>query len=65
MGKIEFGSSLRKLREQAGLSQRQLASKAGISFTYLSKIENGVMPPPSEEVILKLAEVLNYDNGKV
>ncbi|MFC1991811.1 helix-turn-helix domain-containing protein [Chloroflexota bacterium] len=46
MGKIEFGSSLRKLREQAGLSQRQVASKVGINFTYLSKIENGVIPPP-------------------
>ena len=56
-----FGKGLRELREQAGLSQSQLADKVGISFTYLSKIENGVKPPPSEKVILKLAEALNCD----
>ncbi len=57
----EFGTRLRELRKQAGLSQRELANKIGVSFSYLSKIENGVMPPPSERVILRLAEVLNAD----
>jgi transcriptional regulator with XRE-family HTH domain len=61
----EFGSRLRELREGAGLSQRELADRVEINFTYLSKIENGVMPPPSEGVILKLVEVLNTDRDEL
>ena len=61
----EFRARLRELRKQAGLSQRELADKLGINFTYLSKIESGVMPPPSEKVILRLAEVLNADKDEL
>ncbi len=61
----KFGARLKELREQAGLNQRELASKVGINFTYLSKIESGVMPPPSEKVILRLAEVLNADTDEL
>ena len=61
----EFGARLRELRKQAGLSQRELADKVKINFTYLSKIESGVMPPPSEKVILRLAEVLNIDKDEL
>ncbi|MBN2240876.1 MAG: helix-turn-helix domain-containing protein [Dehalococcoidales bacterium] len=57
----EFGKKLRELREKAGLSQSELAEKTGVSFTYLSKIENGVKPAPSQKVIIKLAEVLEAD----
>ena len=57
----EFGARLRELRTQAGMSQRELANNVNVDFTYLSKIENGVLPPPSEKVILRLAEVLNAD----
>ncbi|MBI2287852.1 MAG: helix-turn-helix transcriptional regulator [Chloroflexi bacterium] len=57
----EFGIKLKELRNQAGLSQRELGDKVGVNFTYLSKIENGVLPPPSQKVILRLAEVLNAD----
>ncbi|TET67120.1 MAG: XRE family transcriptional regulator, partial [Dehalococcoidia bacterium] len=53
-----FGARLRELRILAGLTQRELAEKIGVDFSYLSKIENGVLPPPSEKVILRLAEAL-------
>ena len=43
-----FGVKLRELRTKAGMTQRELAGRVTIDFTYLSKIENGVMPPPSE-----------------
>lgn len=56
-----FGKRLKELREKAKLSQGELAEKAGISFTYLSKIENGVKPPPSQKVILRLADTLHAD----
>jgi transcriptional regulator with XRE-family HTH domain len=47
---------LRELRVNQGLTQRQLARKAGISNTTLAKIERGggAMPP----TLKKLADVL-------
>lgn len=58
---MTFGEEIRELRKQVGLSQRDLAERIGIHFTYLSKIENGRADPPSEDVIRKLAEELNSD----
>lgn len=57
---MDFGSRLRQLRV-GKFNQRELAEKVGVDFTYLSKIENGKMPPPSEEVIIKLANELGAD----
>lgn len=61
-----FGDHIRKAREalQAGdrtFSLRHVAARIGIEPAYLSKIERGVFPPPSEEVIVKLSEVLGED----
>jgi len=61
----QFGKRLRELRIQALLTQRQLAVRVGVDFSYLSKIETGILPPPSEKVILKLAEVLNADKDEL
>jgi HTH-type transcriptional regulator, competence development regulator len=60
-----FGKYIKELRKKAGLSQRDLAEKANIDFTYLSKIENGKMAPPSEDTIKKIAEALNEDPDKL
>lgn len=65
MATSKFGIRLRELRKQTGMSQREVASKVKIDFTYLSKIESGVMPPPSEKVIMKLAKVLNADKDEL
>ena len=65
MTENEFGLRLRELRKQAGLSQRELAERIGVNFSYLSKIESGVMPPPSEAVIEKLAETLRTDKDEM
>ncbi|MFC1983986.1 helix-turn-helix domain-containing protein [Chloroflexota bacterium] len=62
---IEFGKRLRELRKQAGISQRELADKLNISFTYLSKIESGAMPPPSKSILFKLADALNIDREEL
>jgi len=47
------------------MTLKELAGEVGIDFTYLSKIENGVLPPPSEKVILKLAEALNVSKDRL
>lgn len=53
-----FGQRLRELRKAKSMPQRELAHKTAISFTYLSKLENGVSPPPAQKAILALAEAL-------
>ena len=60
-----FGAAIRELRVKANLSLRELAARVGIDFTYLSKIENGVLRPPSEKVVLRLAEALNADRNEL
>lgn len=63
---MRFGEHIRQAREailegNRTFSLRQVAARIGIEAAYLSKIERGVFPPPSEEVIVKLAEVLGED----
>lgn len=58
---MKFGQMIRKLRLERELSQRELADRVGIDFTYLSKIENSKVPPPSNKVIRKLARELDAD----
>jgi transcriptional regulator with XRE-family HTH domain len=56
-----FGAYLRKLRVQRDIGLRKLAMTIGISPTYLSKIERGDMPPPAEEQVVALADILGQD----
>lgn len=61
-----FGEHIRQRREAllAGDKQyslRQVATRIGIEPAYLSKIERDIFAPPSEEVIVKLAILLNED----
>jgi transcriptional regulator with XRE-family HTH domain len=52
-----FGDRLRQLRHAAGLSQEQLATKAGLDRTYVSSCERGERNV-SLSTICKLAEAL-------
>ncbi len=61
---MRFGDRIRELRKAKDLGQRALAEKVGVSFTYVSKIENEKLDfgdYPSEELIGKLAEALDAD----
>jgi HTH-type transcriptional regulator, competence development regulator len=63
---LSFGEYVRKTREtrladDKAYSLRQVAGAIGVEPAYLSKIERGVFAPPSETVIVKLAEVLGED----
>lgn len=55
---MTFGQRIRELRHALGMNQRDLAGHAEIDVTYLSKIENDRMSPPSEETIGKMAKAL-------
>ncbi len=58
---MTFGERVRQLRKGHFLTQRDLAERVGIDFTYLSKIENGHGVPPAEETIRRLAAELDAD----
>ena len=45
---MSFGQQVRSLRKARGMSQKELAAKASIDFTYLSKIENARRLPPRD-----------------
>ena len=55
---LGLGEIIRRQRELAELSMRQVAAMAGISNPYLSQIERGLRAP-SEEVLRAIAESLN------
>ena len=55
--KKDFGKRLRKLREEKGWTQEDLADKAGMHFTYIGQIERGVRNP-SLINLYKLARAL-------
>ncbi|MDZ7290665.1 MAG: helix-turn-helix domain-containing protein [candidate division KSB1 bacterium] len=54
-----FGQALRDIRRAKNLSQRELAQKTGVDFSYISKIENDRLPPPAADTIVKICEILD------
>ena len=46
------------MRDKTGLSQDQTACKANMSLSTYLKVENGVMPDPSIQTLLNIAEAL-------
>jgi transcriptional regulator with XRE-family HTH domain len=57
-GSNTFGQSLREMRRSKGVSQRELAGKVGVDFSYISKVENDRLPPPAADTIVKICEAL-------
>lgn len=57
-GKIK--TVLKAAREKAGLTQIELAEKAGVTRAYYADVERGRYTP-SLRVLSKLSEILNID----
>ncbi len=55
--RVEFGRVVRRMRKELGLTQMQLAGRAGVSSIYLGTIENG-RRDPSVSTIVSLARGL-------
>jgi HTH-type transcriptional regulator, competence development regulator len=62
---LAFGPMLRALRQQKGIGLRQLAARVRISPPYLSNIETGKFPPPSDEKLRLIARELDEDPDKL
>ena len=59
---MDFGKTLKQLRKERRISQRDLAEQLGVNFTYISKIETGNIDIlPSEDLIRRMAEFLGAD----
>ena len=53
-----LASNIKKYRQKAGLSQDQLARKAGIPYSTFLKIESGYTTNPSIQAVQSIAEAL-------
>jgi len=47
---------IKQLRRKVGWSQQKLAEKAELSYTVITKIEQGVAKRPSIQTMIKLAD---------
>lgn len=53
----KFSENLKRLRKEAGMTQRELAKLVGVTSSYISKLENG--GNPKLIVLVNLADVFN------
>lgn len=59
-----FGDRVRAARLDAGLTQEQVAERAGLHRTYPGFVETGRMTP-SLEAVVRIAEALGIDPGEL
>ncbi len=61
----KLGQKIKALRNKLGLSQDELARKADVPYTTLTKIETGVIKKPSVFVIAKISKALEISIDKL
>ena len=59
-----LGRAIKLLRTEQGVERKELADRAGISYSYLAEIENG-NKPPSSSVLVVLAEALGLRPAQI
>ena len=60
-GKEKFGAFIRRQREAKELGLREMAKMIEVSPTYLSKCERDEFPPPAEDKVRKIANIIGCD----
>ena len=63
--KAHVDELLTQLRRERGLSQRQLASAAGVHVANVSRLERGEASKPSPPTLVRLAEALETDASEL
>jgi len=61
---VKFARILRDLRTRTGKGIKRLAPELGVSYSYLSKLENDEIGP-SQELIERIADHFEYDREKL
>jgi transcriptional regulator with XRE-family HTH domain len=59
-----LGRTIKVIRTDLGIERRDLAQRAGISYSYITEIENG-NKPPSSSVLGPIAAVLNLRMSQI
>lgn len=62
---MAMNENIKMFRKDAGLTQKGLANKTGLSFSMISKLESGEQTNPSLETIRKIADVLHVTPGEL
>jgi len=65
---MTFGERIRLLRQNKGMTLRDLAPLVGVGFTYICKVENGKLDfgdYPSDVLIHRLADALEADEEEL
>lgn len=60
----KFGAVLRELRTKTGIGIKSLAPQLGVTYTYLSKLENGEVGP-SEGFVDRVARYFKHDRDNL
>jgi len=62
---MKFNERLKRLRIEAGLTQKELAIKSGVSYSYLTKLEGGFQDNPTTEILEALGNALGVHLGVI
>lgn len=62
---MNVGELIKKVRKEKGMTQKQLADKAEISFSMISKLESGERKNPTNEILTKLASALGVSKAEL
>ena len=55
----KIGENIKKMRANLSLTQEDLAKKADVKYTTLTKIESNVVKKPSVQTMAKIAKALD------
>lgn len=56
-----FSHGLKKLRQQKGLTQEEVAKRVGVTKPYIAMLESGARKNPSLDVLKRLAKALKVE----
>jgi transcriptional regulator with XRE-family HTH domain len=65
MSPRRLSTVIRKLREAQGMTQEQLARRAGLKQPYVSQLEKGTKKNPSLPALKKIAKALGVPVGEL
>lgn len=63
--RVRLAASLRKARREAGFGLRELSRFSGVDHSYISRVERGLVPRPSDEIMAKLSAPLGLETSTV
>ena len=61
---ILTSADIQKLRQRRGLTQSELASKVGVSQSYIARLERGSLDPKLS-LVKRIVDILTGDTGRV